>query len=78
MFNSFATPWTVARQVYLSMGFPRQEQWSRLPFPFPGNLGSGIEPASPALAGGFYTAKPPGKPKLKYVCCFFRHNALHI
>ena len=40
------TPWTVARQAPLSMGFPRQEYWSALPFPFPGDLpGPGIEPA---------------------------------
>ena len=50
------------------MGFPRQEYWSGLPFPFPGNLpDSGIEPtssASPALAGRFFTTVPPGKPLL--------------
>ena len=34
----FATPWTIARQAPLSMGFPRQEYWSRLPFPTPGDL----------------------------------------
>ena len=51
----FATPWTVACQVLLSMGFPRQEYWSRLPFPPPGDLPNlGIEPAPPALAGGFF------------------------
>ena len=45
----FMTPWTVARQAPLSMGFPRQEYWSGLPFPPPGNLpNSGIERASPA------------------------------
>ena len=45
------------------MGFSRQEYWSRLPFPSPGDLlGSGIEPASPALAGRFFTTEPPGKP----------------
>ena len=45
----FATPCTVARQVPLPMGFPRQEYWSELPFPPPGHLpDSGIEPASPA------------------------------
>ena len=53
MSNSFAIPWTVARQAPLSMGFPRQEYWSGLPFPSPGNLPTpGIEamaPASPAL-----------------------------
>ena len=62
----FATPWTVARQTPLSMGFPRQEYWSGLPFPSPGDLPDpGIEPlspASPALAGGFFTITPPGKP----------------
>ena len=50
------TPWTVARQAPLSMGFPRQEYWSGLPFSSPGNLPtSGIEPASPALAGELCT-----------------------
>ena len=55
----FATPWTVAHQASLSMGFPRQEYWSELPFPSPGALPDpGIEPASlmsPALAGRFLT-----------------------
>ena len=55
MSNS-VTPWTVAHQALLSMGFPRQEYWSELPFPSPGDLSDlGIEPASPALAGGFFT-----------------------
>ena len=57
--NSFATPWTVACQAFLSMGFPRQEYWSGLTFPSLGHLPDpGIEPmslASPALAGGFFT-----------------------
>ena len=49
-------------QAPLSMGFSRQENWSGLPFPSPGNLPNpGIEPASPALADGFSTAEPPGK-----------------
>ena len=44
-------------------GFPRQEYWSGLPFPSPGDLPDpGIEPISPALAGGFFTTEPPGKP----------------
>ena len=48
MSNSFETPWTVALQGPLSMGFPRQEYWSGLPFPPPGDLADpGIEPASP-------------------------------
>ena len=63
MFNSFATPWTVAHQAPLSIGFPRQEYWSELPFPSPGDLPDPeIEPTSPAPAGGFLTTKPPGKP----------------
>jgi len=45
------------------MGFPRQEYWSSLPFPSPGDLPDPeIEPASPELAGRFPTAEPPGKP----------------
>ena len=48
------------------MGFPRQEYWSGLPFPSPGDLSDpGIEPVSlafPALAGGFFSTEPPGKP----------------
>ena len=46
----FATPWTVAYQVPASMGFSRQEYWSELPFPSPGDLPNpGIEPRSPTL-----------------------------
>ena len=45
------------------MGLPRQEYWSGLSFPAPKDLpDSGIEPASPALAGGFFTTVPAGKP----------------
>ena len=55
----FATPGTVPHQAPLSMEFPRQEYWSGLPFPTPGDLpGPGIKPtslASPALAGRFFT-----------------------
>jgi len=55
----FATPWTVAHQAPLSMGFSRQEYWSVLPFPPPGDLpDSGTElmsPTSSALAGRFFT-----------------------
>ena len=62
----FATPWTVARQAPLSMEFSRQEYWNGLPFPTPGDLPDpGMESASlvsPALAGGFFTAVPTGKP----------------
>ena len=60
MSESFASPWTVARQAPLSMEFSRQEYWSVLPFPSPGNLPDPeIEPISPALAGGFFTSVPP-------------------
>ena len=61
--DSFATPWTIAHQVPLFMGFPRQEYQRRLPFPSPGDLPDPvIEPASPALADGVFTAEPSGKP----------------
>ena len=54
----FAVSWTVVCQAPLSMGFPRQEYWSGVPFPTPGDLPDpGIEPpslGSPALAGGFF------------------------
>ena len=62
----FATPWTIACQPSLSMEFSRQEYWSRLSFPTPGDLPDpGIEPISlapPALAGGFFSTVLPGKP----------------
>ena len=61
-----ATPWTVAHQAALSMEFSRQEHWSGLPFPPPGDLPDpGIEPVfpvSPAVTGGFFTTEPSGKP----------------
>ena len=53
--SDFVAPWTVARQAPLSMELPRQEYWSGFPFPSPGDLPDpGIEPTSPALAGGFF------------------------
>ena len=62
----FVTPRTVVHQAPLSTGFPRQQYWSGLPFPSPGNLPDpGIEPASltsAALVGGFFTTEPMGKP----------------
>ena len=59
----FATPWTVAHQAPLSMGFPRQEYWSGLPFPSPGDLPDpGIGPRSPTLQADALTSEPPGKP----------------
>ena len=59
----FVTPCAVACQVPLSIGFPRQEYWSGLPFPPPEDLPEpGIKSLSPASAGGFFTTEPPGKP----------------
>ena len=79
MFLTPVTPWTVACQSPLSMEFPRQEYWSELPFSPPGDLpNSGIEPMSPvapALAEGFFTTEPLGKPyrntKIKEGVCVF-------
>ena len=62
-----ATPRTAACQAPLPMGVFKQQYWSRLPVPFPGDLPDpGVEsesPVSPASAGGFFTTEPPGKPK---------------
>ena len=58
----FATSWTVAYQALPSMGFSRQECWSGLPFPSPGNLlDPGIEPRSPALQADALPSEPPEK-----------------
>ena len=76
----FVTPWTVAYQAPLSMGFSRQEYWSGLPFPSPGHLPNpGIKPGSPTLEADALTSEPPGKPKqmlsfgiyniFVYCCC---------
>ena len=63
--SNFPTPWTVAHQAPLSMGFSQQEYWSGLPLPSPGDLPTpGTEPTfpeSPALSDGFLTTEPPGK-----------------
>ena len=56
----FVTPWTVAYQAPPSMGFSRQEYWSGLPFPSPGDLPDpGIEPRSPALRADSLPTEPP-------------------
>ena len=53
------------------MGLPRQEHWSGLPFPFPGDISDAeIKPMSPVLAGGFFSAEPPGKP----IVCVCTHH----
>ena len=62
MSNS-VTPWTVSRQAPLSMGFSRQECWSGLLFPSPGDLPDPkIEPESPTLQADSLPSEPPGKP----------------
>ena len=64
----FATPWTVAHQAPSSMGFSRQEYWSGLPFPSPGDLSNpGIKPRSPTLQTDILTSEPPGKPRRRKV-----------
>ena len=70
LYRTLLQPQGLACQAPLSMGFPRQEYWRGLPFPFPGNLPNpGIKPVSPALAGRFFTAEPPGKPiSIMYLC----------
>ena len=72
------TAGTVAHQAPLSMGFSRQEYWSRLPFPPPGDLPDlGIEPippASPALADGFFTTEPPEKHRFCHPTVELNHN----
>ena len=71
----FVTLWTVAYQAPPSMGFSRQEYWSGLPFPSPGDLPDpGIEPRSPALEADALTSEPPGKLKVDVfweLSCFF-------
>ena len=60
----FSTPWTVAFQALMSMGFSRQEYWSELPFPSPGDLPHpGFEPGSRALQADSLPTEPPGKPR---------------
>ena len=56
----------------MSIGFSRQEYWSGLPFPPPGDLPNpGMEPASPALAGGVFTSELPGKPTILSILPIF-------
>ena len=61
---AFGTPWTLALQAPLSMGFPRQGYWSGFPFPSLGHLPNpGIKLKSPVLSGRFFTTEPPRKPR---------------
>ena len=74
----FVTLWNVACQASLSVGFPRQESWSGLPFPPPEDLPDpGIEPMSLALAGGSFTAEPPGTPLPPAGCSFDSTISVH-
>ena len=68
MSDSFVTPWTIAPQAPLSMGFSRQEYLSGLPFLSPGIFSTqGLNPClSSALVGGFFTTESPGKPSKMY------------
>ena len=71
---TLATPWSAAYQAPLSMGFPKQEHWSGLPFPSPRDLPDPvIKPVSPALAGRFFITEPPEKP-----LCVYIHIHLYI
>ena len=64
MSDSFTTPWTVALQAPLSMGFASQEYWSELPFPSPGDLpDSAIKPTSTKFSGRFISTEHLGNPK---------------
>ena len=79
MSNSFLTWWSVAHQAPLSMGFPRQEYWSGLPFHSPWDPSDpGMEPMSPALAGVFFTTVPPGKPHYMQYTIANRMSVLKI
>ena len=74
----FATPWTVAHQAPPSMGFSRQEYWSGLPFPSPGNLPDPeIGSRSPALQADALTSEPPGKPTTLYEWWVLRFSVYH-
>ena len=71
-----ATPWTVAHQAPLSMGFPRQECWSELPFPHPGRGSSQHRDQTQnssisCIAGRLFTTEPPGKPTATITVTFY-------
>ena len=78
----FATLWTVGSQVPLSMGFSRQEYWSGLSCPPPGDLPEqGIEPVSltsPALAGGFFTTNTTWEPSYFFIFTWLLTSDLKI
>ena len=64
----FVTPWTTAYQVPLSMKFSRQEYWSGLPFPSPGDLRDpGVKLGSPELHADYLPSEPPGKGRVSII-----------
>ena len=68
MFNLFVTPWAEAHQTPLCIEFPRQEYWSGLLFPSPGDLPNpGIGPVSPEVAGRSFTVESLGYPLLPII-----------
>ena len=70
----FAVPWTVVCQAPLSMGFSRQEYWSGLPFPFPGNLPNpGIESSSHAWQVDSLPLSHLGSPEISHICKFYKN-----
>ena len=76
MSDFFVTPWTVARQAPLSMGFPRQEYWSGLPFPSPKESSRPKDQTRiSCLVGRFSTTEPSGKSmgyvSQEFLNCFF-------
>ena len=78
MSNTFVTLWTRAHQAPLSVGFPRQEHCSGLPFTSPGDhADTGVQPALPTLAGKFLTTEPPGKPRIRIQFSSVRRRQWH-
>ena len=74
----FVIPWTIACQALMSMGFSRQECWSGLPFPSPGDLPApGIEPTSPALQADSLLLSHQGSPYIK-TSCNVKHNVMKL
>ena len=74
----FVTPWTIDCQAPLSMGFSRQEYWSRLPCSSPGDLPDpGIEPRCPALQADSLLSEPPGRPYTEHRKLFWTYSILN-
>ena len=72
----FGAPWTIAHQAPPSREFSRQEYWSELPFPSPGDLPDpGVEPGSPALQADALLSEPPGKPGKTGMKCLLNQGS---